>query len=254
MILYFTGTGNSKYAADMLTEALNDEEVSLNNVIKNHLTLSFHSEKPFVLCAPIYAWRFPKVVEDVLWGSSFVGSHNFYFIGTMGLNSGNCDKYCEKLCTKKCLGFMGFSGVVMPSNYLPTGVPTKREVDDKLAAAQLTLGALAERIKSGERIEKTDVTSLSWLKTNAVHPLFSAFVGQKNYYTVSDACVGCGLCAALCPTDNVTLRNHRPEFGGKCISCFCCIQRCPMHAINIKGKTEYMGRYVCQKYKKQDKG
>ena len=34
MVLYFTGTGNSRLAAEILAEDLNDEAVSLNRVLK----------------------------------------------------------------------------------------------------------------------------------------------------------------------------------------------------------------------------
>ena len=36
MVVYFTGTGNSKFAADVLAEKLEDECFSLNEAIKTH--------------------------------------------------------------------------------------------------------------------------------------------------------------------------------------------------------------------------
>ena len=48
MILYFTGTGNSKFVADYLAEKLNDETLSLNNIIKAGGSLVCESEKPYV--------------------------------------------------------------------------------------------------------------------------------------------------------------------------------------------------------------
>ena len=49
MILYFSGTGNSKYAADVIAELTGDEIVSLGDVIKNGERAVFKSQKPFVI-------------------------------------------------------------------------------------------------------------------------------------------------------------------------------------------------------------
>ena len=37
MILYFTGTGNSKFVADYLADKLEDTTVSINKYLKNYL-------------------------------------------------------------------------------------------------------------------------------------------------------------------------------------------------------------------------
>ena len=79
MILYFTGTGNSKYVANALGHRLNDEVVSLNTIIKYKRTARFRSDKAFVIVAPIYAWRLPRVVEDLLKETEFIGNKNVYF-------------------------------------------------------------------------------------------------------------------------------------------------------------------------------
>ena len=34
MVLYFTGTGNSRYAASLLADALDDELISLNDIMR----------------------------------------------------------------------------------------------------------------------------------------------------------------------------------------------------------------------------
>jgi len=66
MILYFSGTGNSKYVANYLSDKLDDEMVSLNEVIKYNQKLDFTSIKPFIFVSPIYCWRYPKIIEDLI--------------------------------------------------------------------------------------------------------------------------------------------------------------------------------------------
>ena len=93
MIIYFSGTGNSKFVAEYLADKLEDSILSLNKVIKNGEKLVCTSEKPYIIVAPIYAWRFPGLVEEHLEKAALNGSKTVYCIATMGENSGNADRY-----------------------------------------------------------------------------------------------------------------------------------------------------------------
>ena len=66
MIFYFTGTGNSKFVASQISKRVNDEVVSINQLLKEGEIKAFKSEKPFVFVVPTYAWRIPRVVEDFI--------------------------------------------------------------------------------------------------------------------------------------------------------------------------------------------
>lgn len=65
------------------------------------------------------------------------------------------------------------------------------------------------------------------------HMLARPFVDPK-------ACIGCGLCARMCPPQTLRIINNRPHFDLKtCIRCFCCQEHCPKGAITVK-KTLFM--------------
>lgn len=67
MILYFSGTGNSRYVARKIAQELNDELISLNQLIKEEKTDELISaDKPFIFVCPTYAWRLPIVVTDFI--------------------------------------------------------------------------------------------------------------------------------------------------------------------------------------------
>lgn len=46
---------------------------------------------------------------------------------------------------------------------------------------------------------------------------------------VSDACVGCGHCAEVCPMGSISRENIR-EYIGICIKCCACVKKCPVGA------------------------
>ena len=101
MILYFSGSGKNKFIADYINNKLNDEVVSINDIIKFNQSLNFNSIKPYVIISPIYAWRYPKIIEDLLLQANFNGSKDIYFIASMGLNCGNADKYLKNIAKSK---------------------------------------------------------------------------------------------------------------------------------------------------------
>ena len=54
MIIYFSATGNTEYVAKELAKRLDDECVNLLDRVKNDDYSELSSEKPFVICAPVY--------------------------------------------------------------------------------------------------------------------------------------------------------------------------------------------------------
>lgn len=56
MIVYFTGTGNSRYCAQMLADKLDDEIVDAFHFIRNGIPAELISGKPWIFVAPTYGW------------------------------------------------------------------------------------------------------------------------------------------------------------------------------------------------------
>ena len=59
MVLYFTGTGNSKYIAERIATALNDDILSMNDRIKAGNTDDVLTGKNMVIVVPTYSntWK-----------------------------------------------------------------------------------------------------------------------------------------------------------------------------------------------------
>ena len=66
MILYFSGTGNSEYTAKRIREETDDNIMNLGEKIRSRDFSSIHSDTPWVVAAPTYAWRIPRILQEWL--------------------------------------------------------------------------------------------------------------------------------------------------------------------------------------------
>ena len=132
MILYFSGTGNSRYAAQLIGTAIGDEIVSINDLIKKSNKEKVNSDKPFVFVCPTYAWRLPRVVETFLNDTQFSGNNKAYFILTCGSDIGNTAMYVKKICNAKGIECQGIATVIMPDNYIVMYNTPNKEQSEKI--------------------------------------------------------------------------------------------------------------------------
>ena len=82
MILYFSGTGNSKYVAQRIVDALGDEIVNLNARIKASDTAPVETDEQVIIVTPTYAWRIPRVVRHWLRKTELRGAKQVWFVMT----------------------------------------------------------------------------------------------------------------------------------------------------------------------------
>ena len=53
----------------------------------------------------------------------------------------------------------------------------------------------------------------------------------------TERCIGCGICAANCPSKSLYIENNKAVFHpGSCTICYRCINNCPAKAITLIGK------------------
>lgn len=248
MIFWFSGTGNSRYAAETIANELGETTVSLNSVLKNGGEAQYTSETPFVFVTPTYAWRIPRVVEAFIQRTTFSGCKDAYFVMTCGDSIGNAGAYLQKLCNQKGLRFCGVQKVPMPENYIAMfHAPTLSEAGRILEKAKPVLLKAAENIRKKTPFDAPRITLLDRIYSTPVNPVFyKACVSDKKFYA-TDGCIACGKCAEVCPLQNITLKNGKPVWAGNCTHCMACISYCPKEAIEYGKKSIGQVRYTVEK-------
>ena len=78
-----------------------------------------------------------------------------------------------------------------------------------------------------------------------VNPAFYTLFVKDKKFSADGKCTGCGMCAKLCPMNNIALRAGKPEWKGYCTHCMACICSCPAHAIEYGKKSLGKPRYNC---------
>ncbi len=248
MILYFTGTGNSRYLADVMGQQLQDTVTDASKLIKAGKRPDFISDKPYIIVAPVYAWRLPRVFAAWLRECTYAGSRQIYFVLNCGSEIGAAGKYAKRLASDMGLAYMGTAEVVMPENYLVMFTPPPQEKDDAvITAATEQIAKLAEQVAAGEPFLAKSTTLIGYLSSGIVNSCFYTFTVRTKKFYAADACISCGKCVKSCMLNNIILQDGKPVWGKDCTHCMACICRCPAEAIEYGKRTKGLRRYICPK-------
>lgn len=248
MILYFSGTGNSEYVAKKIGREIKDEVANLFDRIKNHDYSEMHSHNPWVIVAPTYAWRIPRILQAWLEKTDLSGSKDIYFVMTCGGNIGNAGKYLIKLCTSKDMNYLGCAPLVMPENYIALfSTPTKDDALKTIELADTELDTIITVLKNNSKFVQPPLTMTDKMNSGIVNDIFyPLFVHAKKFY-VDNTCISCEKCEKLCPLNNIHMEKGKPVWGNNCTHCMACICNCPTEAIEYGKNSKGLPRYVCPK-------
>ena len=251
MVLYFSATGNTEFIAKQLAARTGDGCINLLDRIKANDQAPIHSEKPFVICAPIYVCEIPRFMAAFLKKLTFTGNKDVYFILTSGGYCGPAGKLLKKIFKKKKMVCHGHAEFKMPRNYVASDaypMLEKEEVEQRILSSFRQLDGVAADILAGNDLTARHASIFETLVTLPINPVWCKYKLTAKKFYVKDNCIGCGKCEKLCPLNNVTVTDKKPTWGKQCTHCMACISNCPVRAIEYGNVTPKKQPYTFAKY------
>lgn len=260
IILYFSGTGNTKFIGEKIYESL----LAKNYEVAIHSVETFTKEKLdsydlLIFGYPVYGYAMPPFLKNYLKKLNLPQSKGVITYSTAGYNGGNALRKSAKLL--KEIGFIPLLSkeFLMPGNdgllikdknskkvkeILQTDYNKSSEINNKIEV-------IVSRVRylNNNKISKDDIkiperrffTLLLDPIMQLSFKLLEGWFGSK--YKADENCILCGYCEEICPSDNIVIKNGEVKFDDNCYFCLRCLNQCPVEAIQIGNFTKDKFRY-----------
>lgn len=251
MVLYFSGTGNTEYIAKLIAIGLNDEYVDLFDRIRTNDKSPLYSEKPYVICAPIYVCEMPLFLVKYLKSIAFNGNNKAYFVFTSGGYCGSAKVQAKLFSVRKKLKCLGCAEFVMPRNYVANNhyaMDDEEKIYSKISKATQKVQQVIEDVKNENKIKSRHVWFFETLIITPFAPIWTKYMLTAKDFYATDQCISCRLCEKVCPFHNIKVSEGKPEWGNNCTHCMACISKCPKNAIEYGNMTQGKIRYQLKDY------
>lgn len=253
MIFYFTGTGNSRYAALLLAEQLGEKRVvdMAHALMHKEMNYDLDESEPVGWVFPVHSWGVPPLVLAFIRHVKLTlfPDNYHYMMCTCGDDTGLAHKMWRRAILEHDREPDATFSVQMPNTYtlLPGFDVDPKDVEQqKLAAVPMRIATVARRVKQRWQGDDVETGSWAWAKTRIVFPLFRRWGMSAKPFHTTDDCTTCGRCSRECPMENITIgADSYPVWGNRCAMCLRCYHVCPHHAVAYGNATEHKGQYLC---------
>lgn len=229
LIYYFSGTGNSFYAAKTIAQQLGSARVI--SMRCHPASVSARQAKVIGIVCPVYHWSIAAPIQHFLQALEINPDAYIFAVTTPVAINGHAFTAIEAILHSKgarlAYGCILYAIANLCIVYPP--FPSKRlmipRMDKKLMQISTEL-----KLRLQKRFKQA-----GWL-TKILYP----FVMPKylplqpevdrGFYVSAD-CRHCGICAKVCPTENIMMTDGHPVFTHHCCSCMACVSWCPTKAI-----------------------
>ena len=260
LALYFSGTGNTKYAVERFCLEATRLGVDCEAIsIEDFDALKACDADTVLVAYPIHSSDIPLILKQFITKNQVIfRGKNLITLATQWKFSGDGGALAARYIRgyKKHIASLHIN---LPSNVSDWRIARLLQSDAKEAGkmatqANVKIQRSVAKIVAGEKVAEGQ-GKLAFL---------AGYFGQRAYFSkierrmrdkleIDDGlCVKCGKCVELCPANNIEAGNGKITAKDKCTLCYRCINICPTKAIHLIGNQKPLTQYrglPCKKSK-----
>lgn len=235
---YYSGTGNTYLVVKKMTEVFSARGIKVTLHKIEHIDpAEINTEETIGLAFPVafqstfpFMWEFFKALPRS-------ESTPIFMVDTMMAFSGAMLGPLKKVLTSKGFKCIGAREIIMPNNWFP------KKTNEEMNREKINKGLEIAKEFAEDLIEgKTSWGRIPFLSDGLYHLCSNSFM--MNRVNLADGrritldkskCTKCGICAKLCPKNNIIMKEF-PEWLNSCEICMRCLSFCSTKAVLIPGK------------------
>ncbi|MCL2355722.1 MAG: EFR1 family ferrodoxin [Defluviitaleaceae bacterium] len=256
LTLYFSGTGNTKFLAEIFSREMKAECFSVEddpgNKIAEHDTIAF--------CYPVYCSRVPRIMREFVQKHMHAlrGKKLIIFATQMKFSGDGARVFCD-MFEAGAVEVIYAEHFNMQQNMGNTPIlnlwhPTEKSARKYAAKTEAKVARCCRDIKNGV-VKKRGfsfgskllglIQGKPWQKNTAEIAAQGLEKKMKSDVKIHKNCTSCEICIKICPMKNLQLRDGTVEHLNNCTICYRCVNRCPQKAItvffHVKPRWQYCG-------------
>lgn len=238
--IYLSGTGNTRHIVNKLLDELGRKETVLP-IESEDVKKAFDGDE-IILAYPTMFSNIPYLVRDFInKNQNEWKGKKIFLITTMGLFAGDGTGCAARLLKKYGAVITGGIQIKMPDSIGDCKALKKTAEQNKaiVKKAEQRVAEIAKKMKEGRypREGLSFRAHLAGLFGQRLWFYNKAMSYSSKLKIDGNKCVGCGICAKGCPTQNIKITDGKAVASSQCTMCYRCVSYCPSQAITLLGKT-----------------
>ena len=240
--IYLSGTGNTKHIVELLISELGESDRGV--AIESEQAAEALKDEEILLAYPSQYSNIPYMVREYIEKNALAWKgKKVFLLTTMGLFAGDGTGCAARLLKKYGAEITGGLQIVMPDSIVDCKALKKSKEQNKaiIEKADKRIIEAAKQMRAG-KYPKEGLSFAAHMAGLFGQRLwfYNKTTGYKDNVKIDPSkCIGCGICANNCPTQNIKIVDGKAAASSKCTMCYRCINHCPKQAMTLLGKTLY---------------
>ncbi|MCL1845247.1 MAG: EFR1 family ferrodoxin [Defluviitaleaceae bacterium] len=244
LTLYFSGTGNTKYLAELFSRKMNAACFSIED--ESNIKIAAHDTIAF--CYPVYCSRVPRIMREFVHRNmgALRGKKLIIFATQMKFSGDGarvfCDMfepgtieviYAEHFNMQQNMGNTPFFNLWAPSEKSAQKYLHKTEAKLNRVCADIKNGVVKLRGFAFGSQMLGMIQGIFWQRDTKSPAAERAEKKMQSGIKIHKECNACGICVKICPMKNLSADHGQIKHLNNCTVCYRCVNLCPQKAITV---------------------